>query len=106
MNAQMKKGVIELCILKIIDHKKSSAFEILKKMKVLEVNENTIYPILRRLKNDDYLVQEKGQNDIGAPRKYYCLTQSGQDKMKKMYDDWKSFNDSVNRLLEGDVFYE
>jgi len=101
MNAQMKKGVVELCILKVIEHKKSSAYEILKIMKLLEVNENTIYPILRRLKADTYLSQERGNNDIGAPRKYYCLTDKGIERLKEMYDDWVSFTSSVNEILEG-----
>lgn len=101
MNAQMKKGVVELCIMKVIEHKKSSAYEILKTMKRLEVNENTIYPILRRLKGDGYLSQERGNNDIGAPRKYYVLTEKGYDRLKSMYNDWLTFTGTVNEILEG-----
>jgi PadR family transcriptional regulator PadR len=102
----MKKGVVELCIMKVIEHKKSSAYEILKIMKQLEVNENTIYPILRRLKDDGYLSQERGNNDIGAPRKYYCLTEKGIGRQNEMYGDWVAFTSLVNGILEGDIDHE
>lgn len=103
MNAQMKKGVVELCILKLIDNKKSSAFEILNKIKVLQVNENTIYPILRRLKNDGYLYQEKGQTDVGAPRKYYGLTEEGQSQLNSNKEAWDDLVAKVNLIMEGKV---
>lgn len=103
MNVQMKKGVVELCILKLIDFKKSSAFEILNKIKVLEVNENTIYPILRRLKNDGYLYQEKGQTDVGAPRKYYGLTEEGQLQLDVQKKSWDDLARKVNLIMEGKV---
>jgi PadR family transcriptional regulator PadR len=106
MNAQMKKGVVELCIMKVIEHKKSSAYEILRIMKRLEVNENTIYPILRRLKDDGYLSQERGNNDIGAPRKYYYMTDKGYDHLNDMYEDWVAFTSLVNEILEGDMEHE
>lgn len=103
MNAQMKKGVVELCILRLIESKKSSAFEILKRMKVLEVNENTIYPILRRLKNDGYLYQEKGQTDVGAPRKYYGLTEDGETYFQSIKTSWDSFTDKVEQIMKGEI---
>lgn len=101
MNAQMKKGVVELCIMKLIQIKKSSSFEILNKMRLLEVNENTIYPILRRLFSDGYLIQEKGSNEVGAPRKYYDLTEKGQKQLNELIEEWNSFTSSVNQILEG-----
>ena len=101
MNAQMKKGVVELCILKLIEIKKSSAFEILSKIKILEVNENTIYPILRRLKNDGYLYQEKGQTDVGAPRKYYDLTEEGMKQLEIQKSSWDDLVEKVNVIMEG-----
>lgn len=102
MNTQMKKGIVELCIMKIIDIKKSSAFEILKKIKSLDVNENTVYPILRRLNNDKFVTQEKGNNDVGAPRKYYDLTIKGREQLTQLVNDWDSFIGSVNQILKGD----
>ncbi|QWB99636.1 PadR family transcriptional regulator [Mycoplasmatota bacterium] len=103
MNSQMKKGIVELCIMKLIEIKKSSTFEILNKMRALEVNENTIYPILRRLNNEGYLRQEKGNNDIGAPRKYYDLTDKGRSELSNQIDDWFGFINSVNEILKGDI---
>lgn len=100
MNPQMKKGIIELCIMKVIDTKKSSAFEILKKIKGLDVNENTVYPILRRLNNDGYLIQEKGNNEVGAPRKYYDLTNKGRDELIQELGEWDAFIESVSHILK------
>jgi len=102
MNSQMKKGIVELCIMKLIETKKSSTFEILKKMRTLEVNENTIYPILRRLNNEGYLKQEKGKSDVGAPRKYYDLTEKGRIELTDQINEWFDFTSSVNRILKED----
>jgi len=103
MNAQMKKGVVELCILKLIEEKKSSAFEILSKIKTLEVNENTIYPILRRLKSDGFLFQEKSQSDVGAPRKYYGLTEEGKRELELKIHEWYALVNHVNLIMEGKI---
>jgi len=102
MNVQMKKGVVELCIMKLIERKQSSAYEILNRMKQLEVNENTIYPILRRFKKEGYVQQEKGNNEVGAPRKYYRLTEEGHEQLLELMDEWKRFTDSVNEILKED----
>lgn len=102
MNSQMKKGIVELCIMKLIETKKSSTFEILKKMRTLEVNENTIYPILRRLNNEGFLQQEKGKNEVGAPRKYYDLTEKGKKELTEQINEWFDFTSSVNKILKGD----
>ena len=101
MNPQMKKGVIELCIMKIIDLKKSSTYEILNQIHSLKVNENTIYPILRRLNKEGYLDQEKGNNAVGAPRKYYKLTKLGEQKLVEHITAWEDFSNSVERILKG-----
>ncbi|MFW5794472.1 MAG: PadR family transcriptional regulator [Bacillota bacterium] len=103
MNPQMKKGVIELCIMKIIDLKKVSTYEILNKIHNLKVNENTIYPILRRLYKDGYLEQEKGNNAVGAPRKYYKLTKQGEEKLKEHINAWEEFSNSVEKILKGEI---
>ncbi len=102
MNAQMKKGIVELCVMKLLDRKKASTFEILKQIKDLDVNQNTVYPILRRLNNDGYLNCEKGNNAIGAPRKYYSLSDEGKTRLTTLIEAWRSFTDSVNAILEED----
>jgi len=98
----MKKGIVELCIMKLIENKKSSTYEILRKMKSLEVSENTIYPILRRLYSESYLKQEKANNEVGAPRKYYDLTEKGKDQLGLLIEEWESFTESVNLILKGE----
>lgn len=102
MNAQMKKGIVELCIMKLLDDRKASTFEILKQIKDLDVNKNTVYPILRRLNNDGQLICEKGNNAVGAPRKYYSLSDGGKEKLTSLLESWRSFTASVNRILKED----
>jgi PadR family transcriptional regulator PadR len=102
MNAQMKKGIVELCIMKLLDDRKASTFEILKQIEDLDVNKNTVYPILRRLNNDGLLICEKGNNAIGAPRKYYSLSDEGKEKLTSLLEAWRSFTASVNHILKED----
>lgn len=102
MNSQFKRGIIEMCVLKIISRKDMYGFELIENIsQEIEVNENTIYPILRRLTKQGLFDTYKESMSIGAPRKYYTLTDTGKDKLKEYEDEWKTFLDSVYRILGG-----
>jgi PadR family transcriptional regulator PadR len=102
MNTQFKKGILELCVLKIVSRKDMYGFEVIETMsKEIEVNENTIYPILRRLTKQDYFETYKQVVSVGAPRKYYRLTPLGKNKLKESEDEWFSFLQSVTNILGG-----
>lgn len=91
-----------MCILKVISDKAMSAFEILAfASSDLNVNENTVYPILRRLHGDGLLVIEKKQMGMGAPRKYYHVTEKGIEVLEKQKDEFDSFISMVNKIMEG-----
>ena len=102
MNAQFKRGVVELCVMKILSSKPKSTFEILELIsKDLEVNENTVYPILRRLTSDSLLVIEKKNVGVGAPRKYFNITELGEEKLVELEKAWTKFIGSVLKIMEG-----
>ena len=104
MNSQFKRGVLELCVLKVISKKKMSAFEVINVIAMdIDVNENTVYPILRRLTNDGLFQIDKENVGVGAPRKYYSLTDLGNEKLLALEDDWLSFISGVNNILGGSV---
>ncbi len=65
------------------------------------MNENTIYPLLRRLTKHDLFDTYTESMSIGAPRKYYTLTDLGKEKLEEYEDEWKTFLDSVYRILGG-----
>ena len=104
MNTQFKKGIIELCVLKICSKKDMYGFEVIESIsKEIEVNENTIYPILRRLTKQEYFETYKEVVSVGAPRKYYKLTPLGENKLEEAEQEWTSFLKSVNRILGGSI---
>lgn len=102
VNTQFKKGIIELCVLKIVSQKDMYGFEVIETIsKEIEVNENTIYPILRRLTNQEFFETYTESMSIGAPRKYYRITKTGLDHLHDAENEWTSFLESVSRVLGG-----
>lgn len=100
MNSQFKRGIVELCVMKLLNSRRMSTFEVLQIIsKDLDVNENTVYPILRRLSNDGLLAIEKSKEGIGAPRKYYFLTDLGAAKLITLETEWNGFIQNVSNIL-------
>jgi len=102
MNSQFKRGVVELCVLKLLTKQRMSTYGVLERLsKPLDVNENTVYPVIRRLLADGYLDVEKKENPVGAPRKYFFATASGQEYVSNLQYDWKVFTKAVDDILGG-----
>ena len=100
MNSQFKKGVIELIVLRLFTQKKLSTFEVLEQLRdPLEVNENTVYPVIRRLQSEGYLDVEKNELPVGAPRKYFFATDKGNQYVNELQKDWRLFVSTVDQLL-------
>ena len=100
MNTQLKKGIIELCVLKLIADEPLSGVSVIEKMKSsLNVNENTIYPILRRLTGQQYFQTHTEKSDIGAPKKVYTITTKGHEHLIQGLSEWKDFIRDVSILL-------
>ena len=88
--AQMRKGVLEFCILSILQNKDAYTSEILEHLKdaKLLVVEGTIYPLLTRLKNAGLLSYRWEESTSGPPRKYYGLTETGKLFLKELNTTW------------------
>ena len=95
--AQMRKGVLEYCILSILDGKDAYVAEILKTLKDAEllVVEGTIYPLLTRLKNAGLLNYRWEESTSGPPRKYYSLTENGQAFLIELSKTWNNLQQAV-----------
>ena len=96
--AQMRKGVLEFCILSILSHKEVYPSEIIERMKKakLIVVEGTLYPLLTRLKNAGLLSYRWVESKSGPPRKYYSLTSSGEKFLKDLRFTWNELVEAVN----------
>ena len=98
--AQMRKGVLEFCILSVLKEKDAYTSEILDTLKdaKLLVVEGTIYPLLTRLKNDGLLNYRWEESTSGPPRKYYALTEIGQTFLNELTGTWTELSDAVNLI--------
>jgi len=102
MNTQFKKGILEMCILSIIKERDMYGYEVIEKLSTdIDVNENTVYPILRRLTSQGLFDTYMEQTNIGAPRKYYQITSLGNEKLSDYEKEWNSFLKGVFKLLGG-----
>ncbi|MBS1650860.1 MAG: PadR family transcriptional regulator [Bacteroidetes bacterium] len=100
--AQMRKGVLELCILSILSQGDAYPTEIIDKLKTskLVVVEGTLYPLLTRLKNSGLLAYRWEESTGGPPRKYYRLTELGENYLKELQNSWKELVNVVNTTIE------
>lgn len=100
MNSQFKRGIIELCVLSELVQEDMYGYMIINNISQdLDVNENTIYPILRRLTQEGYFSTYLEESDIGAPRKYYKMTQKGFEYYLSLRDEWDKFIGGVYQIL-------
>ena len=98
--AQMRKGVLEYCILSILKNGDAYTSDILSTLKSAEmiVVEGTIYPLLTRLKNSGLLSYRWEESTSGPPRKYYVLTESGKLFLKELDTTWGNLKTAVNQI--------
>ena len=99
--AQMRKGILEFCILSLIsgrDLYTSEILEALKNRKMLVV-EGTIYPLLTRLKNSSLLQYRWEESTSGPPRKYYSITAEGEAFLVELQTVWKELNQAVKMII-------
>ena len=101
LQAQMRKGVLEYCILLVIARgQQVYASDILGALKAsnMIVVEGTIYPLLSRLNRSQYLQYQWIESSAGPPRKYYSLTPRGREALQQMTDQWVAFTTSIDEL--------
>lgn len=100
---QMRKGILEYCILSIIqktgDAYASDILDQLKKSEMIVV-EGTIYPLLTRLKNEEVLEYRWEESSSGPPRKYFSLTKQGEEFLKELEQTWVQLKQAVNKITQ------
>ena len=104
MNVQFKKGVLDLVLLHLVYDEPLSAYDVVHRLSNrLDVSANTIYPLLRRLEKDQYLMHEKRPSTMGAPKKVFTLTKQGKAHYIALKNAWLDFQAEVNLLLGGNT---
>ena len=98
--SQMRKGVLEFCILSIIRHGEVYPSDIVDKMRAANLNilEGTLYPLLTRLKNAGLLTYRWVESNSGPPRKYFSLTEKGAEFYKELEATWNELANAVQAL--------
>jgi PadR family transcriptional regulator, regulatory protein PadR len=102
--AQMRKGILEYCILLILSKKPLYASDIISELKAAQmiVVEGTLYPLLTRLKNDEYLSYRWEESLQGPPRKYYELTPVGKTFLAELEISWAELVEAIQQLKVND----
>lgn len=98
--AQMRKGVLDLCILRIISEGEAYTSDIIDALQAVDllVVEGTVYPLLTRMKNSGALDYRWEESTAGPPRKYYRITTAGKSMLAELESTWEAFVHSVNSI--------
>ena len=102
IKSQMRKGILEYCILTIISRKEvytSDILEALRRANLLVV-EGTVYPLLSRLKNNGLLKYRWQESTDGPPRKYFTLTEEGEQLIAALNNEWSTISQAINKITE------
>jgi PadR family transcriptional regulator PadR len=100
VRSQMRKGVLEYCILCILDKHEAYASSIIEELKKADmiVVEGTLYPLLIRQKNQGLLSYRWEESTQGPPRKYYCITEKGRSQLAEMDSAWQEMVKAIETL--------
>ena len=106
--AQMRKGVLEMCILALLAKEEMYTSDIIDKLKgsQLVVVEGTLYPLLTRLKNAGLLEYYWQESTSGPPRKYFKITAHGQDFLTELKQSWSEINLAVSLTTQNQIIHE
>ena len=100
---QLKKGVLEMCVLALLSNGDGYAYEIASRLAgEIGMGEGTIYPLMRRMQNDGLVTTYLQESASGPPRKYYRLTAQGRSTFIAQRAEWQAFESAVGKIL-GDV---
>lgn len=99
--SQVRRGILEYCVLLLISKKPSYGYElvtVLNRWEPLAITEGTLYPILRRLVKEKYLESYWKESESGPPRKYYSLTADGRMLLETMSYEWRNIVEAVDQI--------
>lgn len=100
VQVQLKKGVLELCVLALLSSHDSYAYEIASRLaEGIDMGEGTIYPLMRRMQSDGLVETYLVESSSGPPRKYYKLTEAGKQSFTAQKAEWAAFSRAVESIL-------
>lgn len=106
MDNQMKRGLLDVCVLAAIQKDESYGYQIIKDMKpYVEISESTLYPILRRLEAAEYLTVRSAEHN-GRLRKYYRITPVGLNRIRAFRSEWQELNQIYQFVTKEDREHE
>lgn len=104
MNSQLKRGTLELCVLSLLCENDCYGYELVNRIsECMQITEGTIYPLMKRLKDNDMIDSYIVESQEGPPRKYYKITEKGRAEKEIMLSEWFEFVESVSALLKGET---
>lgn len=99
MNTQFKKGVLSYCVLLILRDNDCYGYELVSKCSAyIDISEGTIYPLLKRLRQDKYVDTYLQESRDGPPRKYYQISKLGIKHLNKLRHEWQFLKDGIDNL--------
>ncbi|MDR1736823.1 MAG: PadR family transcriptional regulator [Oscillospiraceae bacterium] len=103
MDAQLKRGLLDACVLSVLSRGESYGYKIAQDaMSVMELSESTLYPVLRRMEQQGFLVT-RHQEYGGRLRKYYQMTQNGHARLVSFRGEWREIKRAVDFIMEEDT---
>lgn len=107
MNNQFKKGVLEICVLALLNKNDHYGYELVQKISSqIAISEGSVYPLLRRLTKEGYFTTYLQESTEGPSRKYYSITAQGRTYLKTLVKEWRGFAKGVNQLIKEGVINE
>lgn len=100
--SQLRRGVLELCVLRMVRGEARYGYDIVSRLETLgplAAGENTVYPLLRRLKADGHLETFTEESPAGPPRQYYRLTAVGRRRLAALESEWQAMVQAVDRCF-------
>ena len=102
MDIQLKRGLLDVCVLAAIKDEDSYGYQIIKDIKpYVEISESTLYPILRRLEAGELLTVRAAEHN-GRLRKYYHITDLGRERIRAFRDEWQEIVAIADFVVKGD----
>lgn len=103
-NSQLRKGVLEFCILSILERGRNYGYQIIQSLSDftgVDIKRGTIYALFKRLYEEGYIRYQWEESNYGPPRKIYYLSQEGKQVLTKMKNHWNEFSNSVSKVIKG-----
>ena len=103
INPQLKRGTLELCVLAIVDRGDCYGYELVNRISdSMSITEGTIYPLLKRLKDNGSISSYIVESQEGPPRKHYQITETGKREKQRQEAEWRNFATSIEKLINGE----